>query len=307
MDLSKSAQTYLIDQVKKKPNRTYLWAELVLSMVHQTGVHTKQDIQRTLSVLPESVYDAYEKILSRSTNPEKMETILQIIVAAERPFKLVEMEMVLALALAEDPDTAPFRPGRGRTGGDRRRFANSLRDVCGLFIHIREEKIYLLHQIAREFLLMRRKDQVPPAGTLKIRPRSASRSRFTNTSRFRPAQAVSTLHQRAADRQQWQHSLDFRDRHNVMVQACVDYLSLLNTKAGRILSKAPPQMEFLDRKDRQEIRKACEDYVLLPYAALHWLTHFNAISEAAQDEILNEVMFIIDPNENNNYLWFAVY
>lgn len=75
-----------------------------------------------------------------------MRKVLQIIVAAQRPLKIQEMAMALWIALYQ-PSHAVEAPV------DTVDFELKLWQLCGLFVFTKNLKIYLIHQMAREFLI----------------------------------------------------------------------------------------------------------------------------------------------------------
>ncbi|KAK3375811.1 hypothetical protein B0T24DRAFT_676719 [Lasiosphaeria ovina] len=91
-------------------------------------------------LLPATVDEAYEKILSRSTKPNETRTAILILLAAYRPLTLREMQIELGLTL----DTPYLEPDKA--------FKLRLREWYGLFVTVHDEKTYFLHQTAREFL-----------------------------------------------------------------------------------------------------------------------------------------------------------
>ncbi|EED24223.1 ankyrin repeat-containing protein, putative [Talaromyces stipitatus ATCC 10500] len=105
--------------------------------------------RETIPPLPKNVPEAYERILNRvpSDQKAKVETILQIIVGARRPLTVQEMAMALGLATTLGAETAK-EAGLNPSGLDKK-----IRQLCGLFVFIKESKIYVIHQTAREFLI----------------------------------------------------------------------------------------------------------------------------------------------------------
>ncbi|KAF3389720.1 putative ankyrin repeat protein L25 [Talaromyces pinophilus] len=105
--------------------------------------------RETIPSLPKNVPEAYERILDRIPCEEKakVKTILRIIVGARRPLTIREMAMALGVATSPDAETAT-EAGLNPNGLDEK-----IRDLCGLFVFIKEYKIYLIHQTAREFLI----------------------------------------------------------------------------------------------------------------------------------------------------------
>ncbi|GAQ44901.1 hypothetical protein AtubIFM55763_005606 [Aspergillus tubingensis] len=138
----------LIHKLTAVSNRTYLWVSLILDVLENIPEFSKGKVHRILSDLPTTVDSAYEKILDRSPDKEKAKTLLHIITAAMRPLSLDELSLGLALSAGyqDSTDIADnMEPAY--------RFRKTLRDLCGLFVIILDDKAYLLHQTAKEFLV----------------------------------------------------------------------------------------------------------------------------------------------------------
>ncbi|EHK41445.1 hypothetical protein TRIATDRAFT_321663 [Trichoderma atroviride IMI 206040] len=145
LKLLEEEQNLLLQELMKISHRTYLWVYLTLDLIERDIVVDKT-ISTAASCIPETVDEAYDRILSKSCDFKQAKKILHIIVAAVRPLTLKEMSFALLLRKShhswEDIDLKPEI-----------RFRQELRDVCGLFIVVIDSKIYLLHQTAKEFLL----------------------------------------------------------------------------------------------------------------------------------------------------------
>ncbi|KAN0069874.1 hypothetical protein V8E54_012180 [Elaphomyces granulatus] len=129
LKLRNDQQELLLRELMRVPNRTYLWVYLTLDLIESDINIDKTGIVKATSHLPKTVDEAYERILSKSHNFEEAKRLLHIVVAAERPLTLKEMDV--ALTLRENH----------RSYGD---------------LDLRSEehlKIYLLHQTAKEFLV----------------------------------------------------------------------------------------------------------------------------------------------------------
>lgn len=149
-DLTQKEEELLCQGLGAIRNQTYLWVYLTLEWI-ETEICNKiseVEIRNAISILPRTVDEAYDKILAKSTNVEETKKLLHIVVAAERPLTLAEMDLALALQQHhksyKDLDQRPSD-----------RFKKYIRDLCGLFINIKDGKIYLLHQTAKEFLVPR--------------------------------------------------------------------------------------------------------------------------------------------------------
>ena len=181
--LSENDQAKVIEHLKSTPHRTYLWLHLMLKEIeHKVVAHgTERRLASIINKLPRSVYDAYEQILKRSVDPDLARKILQIVIAAVRALTVSEMNVALALALqgrCSSYDTLD-RPSD-------QEFRSSVKQICGLFVSIVDQKVYLLHQTAREFLI--------------CQPELAS--------------------------QGWQHSLSLESGHSLIFRICVHLLCL---------------------------------------------------------------------------------
>ncbi|KAF4856074.1 Vegetative incompatibility protein HET-E-1 [Colletotrichum siamense] len=87
------------ERLKAMESRTYLWLHLTLGIIDEKrSVYRKpSSVQKLLSRLPSSVFDAYEKILSRSQDEEQARTLLNILLATTRPLTLDEVNWALTL------------------------------------------------------------------------------------------------------------------------------------------------------------------------------------------------------------------
>ncbi|KGO57587.1 hypothetical protein PEX2_020310 [Penicillium expansum] len=102
-------------------------------------------------MIPSSVSEAYQKILSRVPPNQKsiVKKVLQIIIGARRPLTIAEMAEALDLALSSHIQPQPAAQARI----DPLQLERKLRHLCGLFVFVKNSKIYLIHQTAREFLI----------------------------------------------------------------------------------------------------------------------------------------------------------
>ena len=165
-------------------NRTYLWVSLIFPELERHAGLSKKKLLVVIHTIPKTVDDAYERILAQSNDCEKARTMLHIVVAAARPLSLSEMNIALAFRHdyrhAEEIDLEPDVS-----------FRITVRELCGLFVTIRDSKIYLIHQTAKEFLI------------------SAQSETLT-----------------CGLGRTWKHSLYLSDSERVLAKACIFYLSL---------------------------------------------------------------------------------
>ncbi|OQD66277.1 hypothetical protein PENDEC_c056G05958 [Penicillium decumbens] len=149
--LSPDTEKRLEQQLLQMEHRTYLWLYLAMDNIQSTFEDSLRPAEEPIQVIPQSVNEAYEKILSRvpSGQVEIARKILQIIIAARRPLTTAEMAMALGIA------TSPQAQIAAKAGLETSQFDKKLRRLCGLFVFVNNSKIYLIHQTAREFLVQK--------------------------------------------------------------------------------------------------------------------------------------------------------
>ncbi|KAI0817242.1 hypothetical protein GGR55DRAFT_684943 [Xylaria sp. FL0064] len=176
--LSDQVKDHLAEKLLEIPHRTYLWH----------FKKTAKGVDATIATLPKNVNQAYEKILSKSKEENPLvRKALSIILAASQPLTIAEMNVALNvnftsksihdLDLEEDED-----------------FKSRLRSLCGLFVSIHHQRVYFLHQTAREFLLAVSPSALTPLGA------------------------------------RWQYSITIADAHRVLAETCVIYLNFLDSE-----------------------------------------------------------------------------
>jgi ankyrin repeat domain-containing protein 50 len=204
----------LLQKLTRVPNRTYLWVYLTLNLIENKEDIDKRGIVEVTSNLPQSVDEAYERILLRSTDPQKAKKLLYIVVGAVRPLNLQEMS--LALGLERDHQSyIDLHPG------PEDHFRENIQSICGLFITIVDSKIYLLHQTAREFLVQDIEENIP--GDIE--------RRF-----------------------EWRHSLKLQESHCILAMICIQYLLFPDFGRAQLLAggicKLTDSYVFLDYSAR---------------------------------------------------------
>jgi KaiC/GvpD/RAD55 family RecA-like ATPase len=145
--LAEEIKFQLADLLLRIEHRTYLWVHLVFDYLETEGFKkTRRGIQLAIATLPKSVNQAYERILTKSKDPLMVRKALAIIVAANRPLTLSELNVAIEInettQSAQDMDLE-----------EEDDFKSRLRSWCGLFVVVHHGRVYFLHQTAREFLL----------------------------------------------------------------------------------------------------------------------------------------------------------
>ncbi|CAH0041148.1 unnamed protein product [Clonostachys rhizophaga] len=205
------------------------------------SVHNQFTIYQITSSIPQTVDAAYEMILSKSKNHEEAKKLLHIIVAAARPLTLAEMNLALALRKNhrsyEDLEVMPET-----------HFRQYVRDLCDLFVTVRDSKIYLVHQTAKEFLVHRDDPNLPRDHDNRL---------------------------------MWTSSLLPQESHRILCHICMWHLLLDEFEIHRL-------DENLEEDPNGELSHYLRDHVFLDYSATNWAVHFRAsdIEEDAVIETL---------------------
>lgn len=241
LKLDKGEQDLLLRGLLRMPHRTYLWVYLTLDHVENSDSINKRKIREVLSRLPRSVDEAYEKILSTSCDLEELRKILHIIVAAVRHLTLREMSFALAIRSSHrcyregelDPDE---------------RFRERLRNICGLFVVVVDSKIYLLHQTAREFLVMADSQQ-----------ESHKAPGPSNT------------------KSKWKHFLEPTESHQVLAEICLWHLRFSELSEGTPEPLKKENNNSFPHFRPIQLRLCVRKYEFLEYSAYFWLVHLRAL------------------------------
>jgi ankyrin repeat protein len=150
--LDGEVQASLIQHLQDQKNRTYLWVYLMLQEISKSLESTKRKLIELLGTIPSSVDDAYEKILKRATDPIQAQKVLCLILAAERPLTLKEMNTALeVLSMNERGEKCASE--NDLVLDKEEAFRKKIVNLCGLFVTIVDSRIYLIHQTAKEFLI----------------------------------------------------------------------------------------------------------------------------------------------------------
>ena len=176
-------------RLKEMDNRNYLWLFLTLGIItaSRSKYSKMSSIDSLLSSLPSKISDAFEEILSRSSDEATARVLLQLIIAATRPLSLQEIN--IALTLATQKAKYKSHEALNEDLWPPQDFKSIVRNMCGLFVSVHDEKVSLIHQTARVFLV--RKNGLPESRSGK-----------------------------------WQRYIDMATAHGTIFQVCYDYLTL---------------------------------------------------------------------------------
>jgi ankyrin repeat protein len=191
--LDSSAQESLQQHLLRISNRTYLWLHMIFGVIRKSlGATTAKKLGKLVDELPKTVSEAYEAILKKIDDEyrELAMKLLHIIVVADRPLSLKEMNVALSIK----EDTRSYEDLDLENDDS---FRKTVRNLCGLFVSVIDSKVYLIHQTAKEFLVSKeecKEDAVRPASGVNSFPVI------------------------------WEHSLEPRKSNFIMAKICISYL-----------------------------------------------------------------------------------
>ena len=272
--LDSVTQNVLQQRLLDTENRTYLWLHLILEDIVKRSfkVKTPQRMEKFLEMLPATVHDAYERILEQSPDHDDARKLLQIVLAAQRPLKLEEIN--IALHIQERDKTIEEVDLEQENS-----LPAYVKNLCGLFVTICDSRVYLLHQTAREFLL----SQDDCSGTA------------TTTSQYRGI---------------WKHTFQLETCHSIMARICMTYLlfdvfedePLLLFEDGVVDEKSWYRMFEPCRKRMVEYNAR---HALFMYTLSFWPLHFRKCK--AKDELSEMWLDVCDTESQRFRTWFHSY
>ncbi|GKT48348.1 vegetative incompatibility protein HET-E-1 [Colletotrichum spaethianum] len=148
----------------KRADRTFLWVSLALGLLEEKveGGASRRELDNILRT--RDIYSIYAELLASRPDLPKTRKMLNLILAAARPLTVKETSIALAVVPESKQINHPQRlPRKAKSPGKLTLrdveyelvypFENHLKLICGHFIRITKNRVYLVHETAREFLL----------------------------------------------------------------------------------------------------------------------------------------------------------
>ncbi|KAI1409382.1 hypothetical protein F5Y13DRAFT_170299 [Hypoxylon sp. FL1857] len=225
-----------------RADRTFLWVSLILSLLEQKVEDGASRRELDAILKNRNIYNIYSELLASRSASQEARKALMIILAATRPLRIDEIS--IALAVTPEDDTTRL----GSTTFDDieydlfHPFENHIKSLCGHFIRIIRQKVYFVHETAREFLLKEGNSMSRPVPTLDLSD-------------------VPDPTRPELDRCCFQHSFTLIESQHVLLRICATYLYCLGREYddGHIGIPSNNTASFLD------------------YAAKSWVTHFQQV------------------------------
>ncbi|KAL6831944.1 hypothetical protein V8C40DRAFT_263226 [Trichoderma camerunense] len=149
LDLEKQHEDEIIDLLSSRVEQTFLWISIVLKKLKTTSTLLSQaDMEQIITESPSRLTDLYESLLvqiiqSRDIAAQKL---LIWAVFSRRAMTLDELEVALAIQ----------EKSKNQESIEKHRIyltKKSVTSAVGVFLEIVDDKVYLIHQSAKDFLL----------------------------------------------------------------------------------------------------------------------------------------------------------
>jgi len=150
-----SLQSLVRDKMQRKANGTFLWVSLVMKELRDVQ---SWEVLQVLEEVPTELTDVYRRMMKhikqlKRRNPEICNQILSTVVATHRPLHLQELHVLADM------------PGQG---SNVEQTTATMVNMCGSFLTLREDHVYIIHQSARDFLSDEAAVSVFPSGVGKV-------------------------------------------------------------------------------------------------------------------------------------------
>lgn len=262
-----SVEEALLKQLRATQNRTYLWLRLVLAEIEREMKKTEKKLLSKISVLPASVYEAYEKILARCDDPQSAVRVFQMILAARRALTVIEIDVALEVEESDCDDELD-------TLGEEKR-KDWIRETCGLFVTFYDSRIYLIHQTAKEFLV---KTQAP----------------VSHPERWEHSIDLMDAHRLLA-----RMSIGFLLLPEVEACEGTPRSHLVDAAYGKNTETSLRTILGMEVDEQPQ-------YVFLEYAATNWIFH-TRVGGLKDEKSLSRAAWLLQMNPKIEPLWFTLY
>ena len=248
---------------------------LLFDVIQKSLESTETGLKKLIDKMPLSVEDAYEKILRRtekSNQAQQAKQLLHMIVAAYRPLTLHEMNIAWTLNEKLEADEE-CRSYDDLDLPSMESFKTKIRNLCGLFINVVGQNVYLIHQTAKDFLVSKKLEGFAKA----------------------PDPSVSTL---------WKHSLCSVESNLILARICVSYLLF-----HEVNQECDNNSEGGWNNGHELASVRLRSYVdgILDYAASHWTKHFRVGQSQADKATVEAALEVCNTQSSRFRRWYWIY
>jgi ankyrin repeat domain-containing protein 50 len=253
----------LIDKLLSRAEKIFLWVSVVVQLLEEGDTSSPASMDQTLETLPGNLKDIYSRILDsiNHDSQDKAKKMLGIVACARRPLTLNELAASFAVNDGQRAESELEHYYESQ-------IKKSVEDLCKHFLRIVDDKVFFVHQTARDFLFS-----------------GGGQDRFS----------------RLGDKP-W-YALAEKECEHALATICTTYLSFTDFNDKPLLIenyiRSPEQLS--------QIKRYSEKHPFLAYASLHWAEHFRACEFDAPDSLREKGLRISNVALKNFNTWFLVY
>ena len=244
------SQERIAEHLKSMEHRTYLWLHLTFKEIAESAVAgtTEKQLKRFISTLPKSVDEAYENILNKSKEPDIARKFLQCIIVARKTLTVRELNVAFGVWHGcTSYSTLDLEPGDS--------FKSTLKQICGHFVMVHNDRVYLIHQTAREFLIRLENCRLASA----------------------PGKA-------------WQHSIIIDEAEAILAHTCMSVLCFED-----FLEKPPYTSANISYRIKRNFLGWFDIRPFFIYCSKFWLSHYHSSAEMARHGMLEKIRRFCNP------------
>lgn len=207
------------EQLIARADRTFLWVTLILQLLKERveAGASRRELNEILQ--SRDIDDTYNQLLSGRPDAPRARKVLNLVLAAHRPLTLDELSIALAIEGEDHRQWSKRSSSKSLTNFDNIEdelvfpYENHIKSLCGHFVRIIRNCVYLVHETARHFLLARGK--IPPSDSGSV---------------------------------PWQGSFETSEAREILLSVCVTFLYCLSRRSRcAIIGHASPRTApFLD-------------------------------------------------------------
>ncbi|KAK7713067.1 hypothetical protein SLS63_012212 [Diaporthe eres] len=308
LDLLEGVERDLISRA----DRTFLWATLIIQLLKDRAIEGASRREMDAILRSRDVYSIYTELLkskagAASAAKTKARKMLSLILGAMKTLTVDELNV--ALAIKPDHDTFAESASGRKTSS--RTFQsteykivypseNHIKSICGHFVRIIHQKVYLVHQTAREFLLDEAswKDlEIVSVGIKaeeelwELSDSYSEDEEFHGASDTNLGDSPESVTLASEIGHSWQHTFSLESCHALLLEICTTYLYMLAKPCkGAVLGHPTKEV-------------AC----LLGYAARYWVAHFHKVCETIPPGNLSYYQGLCHPRFPGFTTWLGVH
>ncbi|KAL6720554.1 hypothetical protein ACLMJK_002478 [Lecanora helva] len=213
-----------ISKFARKQIPNHLWLCLYLAAIDVVRSEDPKALSRLAETFPHDVYRAYERLLELSPQSAYVETLLHIVVAAQRPLSLREMNMAMSIREGH-------RSRKEVQLHSQDNFADYISKLYGPVVRVCDGYVYVLHRTVREWWRGRHSFSLSPLQSRFDQPDRVfaricltyiSFEEFTNNPPTKDGIEDGSLESsNAAYKQRQQHMAEYAQDHDLLSYAAL--------------------------------------------------------------------------------------